>query len=54
MSERSSFFAELRRRNLYKGAVAYAVIAGLLIQAASILLATFEAPAQVMKALARK
>ena len=54
MSGKPSFFAELRRRNVYKVAVAYAVIAWLLIQAASILLATFEAPAQVMKALGQK
>jgi len=44
-------FAELRRRNVYKVAVAYAVISWLLIQAASILLPTFEAPSWVMKAL---
>jgi hypothetical protein len=31
-----SFFAELKRRNVYKVAVAYAVVAWLLIQAASI------------------
>jgi len=43
------FFAELRRRNVYKVAVAYAVVAWLLIQAASILFPTFEAPAWVMK-----
>src|SRR5437588_1985333 len=46
----NDFFAELRRRNVYKVAVAYAVISWLLIQAASILLPTFEAPAWVMKA----
>jgi len=45
-----SFFGELKRRNVYKVAVAYAVISWLLIQAASILLPTFEAPAWVMKA----
>src|SRR3989440_12486968 len=45
-----NFFGELRRRNVYKVAVAYAVISWLLIQAASILLPTFEAPAWVMKA----
>src|SRR5947208_4801578 len=45
----NDFFAELRRRNVYKVAVAYAVISWLLIQAASILLPTFEAPAWVMK-----
>ena len=45
-----SFFQELRRRNVYKVAVAYAVIAWLLIQAGSILFPTFEAPPWVMKA----
>jgi hypothetical protein len=33
-----NFFAELKRRNVYKIAVAYAVISWLLIQAASIFL----------------
>jgi hypothetical protein len=42
-------FAELKRRNVYKVAVVYAVTAWLLIQAASILLPTFEAPVWVMK-----
>ena len=45
-----NFFAELKRRNVYKVAVVYAVTAWLLIQAASILLPTFEAQAGVMKA----
>jgi hypothetical protein len=40
-----NFFAELERRNVYKVAVAYAVVAWRLIQAASILFPTFEAPA---------
>src|SRR5438046_7812691 len=44
-----NFFDELKRRNVYKVAVAYAVAAWLLIQAASILFPTFEAPAWVMK-----
>ena len=44
-----NFFAELKRRNVYRVAVAYAVVAWLLIQAASILFPTFEAPAWVMK-----
>jgi TolB-like protein len=44
-----NFFAELKRRNVYKVAVAYAVVAWLLIQAASILFPTFEAPSWVMK-----
>jgi len=43
------FFAELKRRNVYKVAVAYVVVAWLLIQAASILFPTYEAPAWVMK-----
>ena len=45
-----NFFAELKRRNVYKVAITYAVVAWLLIQAASILLPTFEAPNWVMKA----
>ncbi len=44
-----NFFSELKRRNVYKAAVAYAVVAWLLIQAASILFPTFEAPPWVMK-----
>ena len=43
------FFSELRRRNVYKVAVAYAVVSWLLIQAASILFPTYEAPSWVMK-----
>src|SRR5205809_830186 len=45
----NDFFGELKRRNVYRVAVTYAVIAWLLIQAASILLPTFEAPTWVMK-----
>jgi adenylate cyclase len=45
-----NFFAELKRRNVYKVAITYGVVSWLLIQAASILLPTFEAPAWVMKA----
>ena len=44
-----SFLTELKRRNVYKVAVAYAVVAWLLLQLASILFPTFEAPAWVMK-----
>ena len=44
-----NFFVELKRRNVYKVAIAYAIVAWLLIQAASILFPTFEAPAWVMK-----
>src|SRR6267378_4296712 len=46
-----NFFSELKRRNVYKVAITYVVVAWLLIQAASILLPTFEAPTWVMKAL---
>ena len=49
MMKIDNFFAELKRRNVYKVAVAYAVVAWLLIQAASILFPTFDAPAWVMK-----
>jgi hypothetical protein len=45
-----NFFGELKRRNVYKVAIAYAVIAWLLIQAGSILFPTFEAPGWGMKA----
>ncbi len=44
-----SFFAELKRRNVYRVAAAYAVVAWFLIQLASILFPTFEAPQWVMK-----
>ena len=46
-----NFFAELKRRNVYKVAVAYAVVTWLLVQAASILFPTFDAPPWVMKVL---
>jgi TolB-like protein len=46
-----NFFAELKRRNVYKVAVAYAIVAWLIIQAASILLPTFDAPSWVMKVI---
>src|SRR5216110_1195460 len=45
----NNFFAELKRRNVYKVAVAYAVVAWLLIQAASIFLPTFNAPQWAMQ-----
>jgi hypothetical protein len=46
----SSFFIELKRRKVYRVAVAYAVVSWLLIQAASIFLPTFDAPPCMMKA----
>jgi adenylate cyclase len=47
-----TFFRELKRRNVYKVATAYAVIAWLLIQAAAILLSSFDEPTWVIKAFA--
>ncbi len=47
----NNFFAELKRRNVYKVAAAYAVVSWLLIQGASIVLPTFEAPGSAMKVL---
>jgi hypothetical protein len=46
-----NFFAELKRRNIYKVAAACGIVGWLVIQAASILLPTFEAPAWVMKVI---
>jgi len=45
----ATFFIELKRRRVYRVAVAYAIVAWLLIQAASILFPTFEAPPWVIK-----
>jgi TolB-like protein/Tfp pilus assembly protein PilF len=45
----ATFLTELKRRKVYRVAVAYAIVAWLLIQAGSILFPTFEAPAWVMK-----
>jgi len=45
----ATFFTELKRRKVYRVAVAYAIVAWLLIQAGSILFPTFEAPPWVMK-----
>src|SRR6266487_586113 len=44
-----NLFAELKRRNVYKVAIAYAVVAWLLIQAASIFLPAFNAPQWAMQ-----
>jgi TolB-like protein/Tfp pilus assembly protein PilF len=44
-----NFFVELKRRNVYKVAVAYAVVGWLVVQAASLLFVTFEAPPWAMK-----
>src|SRR5262249_11786966 len=49
LTKASKFLAELKRRKVYKVAVAYAVASWLLIQAASIFLPTFDAPPCMMK-----
>jgi len=49
----SQFFAELKRRNIHALAVAYVIAGCLLIQAAAILLAIFEAAAWGVKVLVR-
>jgi len=46
-----TFFRELKRRNVYKVAAAYAVIAWLLIEAASILLSGHEERTSAVRAL---
>jgi len=49
--ESINFFAELKRRNIYKVVVAYAVVAWLTFQAASIFLPAFNAPQWAIKIL---
>lgn len=44
MSDKPSFFAELKRRNVYKVAVAYAVVGWLLVQVATQVFPFFEIP----------
>jgi len=50
MNERN-FFSELKRRNVYKVAVAYAVVGWLVIQISSTVLPTFHAPEWVVQTL---
>src|SRR5205085_10119837 len=47
----SNFFAELKRRNVYKIAVAYAVVGWIIIQVSSTVLPTFHAPEWLVQAL---
>ena len=49
MNEKPSFFAELKRRNVYKVAAAYAVVAWLLMQVASQIFPFFEIPNWVVR-----
>jgi serine/threonine-protein kinase len=44
-----SLIAELKRRNVFRVGVAYAIVAWLLVEVASVVLPTFEAPEWVMK-----
>ena len=44
MSDKPSFLTELKRRNVYKVAIAYAVVAWLLIQIATQVFPFFEIP----------
>jgi TolB-like protein/Tfp pilus assembly protein PilF len=46
-----NFFAELKRRNVYKVAIAYAVVGWLVVQIASTVLPTFHAPEWVLQTL---
>jgi TolB-like protein len=48
---RGNFFAELKRRNVYKVAVAYAVVGWLVVQISSTVLPTFHAPEWVVQTL---
>src|SRR6266571_8400566 len=45
------FFAELKRRNVYKVAVAYAIVGWLVIQISSTVLPTFHTPEWVVQTL---
>src|SRR5437763_6927262 len=49
MSEKPSFFAELKRRNVYKVAVAYAIVGWLLIQVATQVFPFLEIPNWVVR-----
>ncbi len=51
MSDTATFFSELKRRNVYKVAVAYAVVGWLVIQISSTVLPTFHAPEWVVQTL---
>ncbi|HEU4771037.1 MAG TPA: DUF4440 domain-containing protein [Candidatus Udaeobacter sp.] len=50
MSNKPSFFSELRRRNVFRVALTYAVIAWLMIEIASVLLPLVDAPESIITA----
>ena len=52
MSANMNFFAELKRRNVYKVAVAYAVVDWLLVQVATQVFPFFEIPNWAVRAYA--
>ena len=51
MNEKPSFFAELKRRNVYKVAVAYVVVGWLLVQVATQVFPFFEIPNWVVRVI---
>ena len=50
MNHKPSFFSELRRRNVFRVALTYAVVAWLLIEVASVLLPLVDAPESIITA----
>ena len=50
MSEKASLFAELRRRNVFRVALTYAVVAWLLVEIASVILPLVDAPESIITA----
>src|SRR4030095_15710361 len=50
MSDKPSLFSELRRRNVFRVAITYAVVAWLLIEIASVLLPLVDAPESIITA----
>jgi ketosteroid isomerase-like protein len=50
MNDKPSFFSELRRRNVFRVALTYAVVAWLLIEIASVLLPLVDAPESIITA----
>jgi adenylate cyclase len=50
-TEMASLFRELKRRNVFKVTVSYAIVSWLLIQVASSILPTFEAPAWTVRTI---
>jgi len=50
MSEKPSFFSELKRRNVFRVALTYAVVAWLLIELAAFLLPALDAPGWIITA----